>query len=281
MMAKGSVKDAIERARERRLAVLGRRSTDLPGADGPTAIERQSAIRQAVSFRTVPYDPDLARDNRVLVGDSQTTAKIPGAAAYRMLRARLLQRARANHWKTIGVSSPGAGEGKSLTSLNLALTIAREKNNNVILIDLDMRNPRICRYLGVHPPAPIDKYLAGNAEPQDCLFSIGMENLTLAGSETPIEHSSELLASGRVEELFRYITDNVPEPFLIADLPPLLSTDDALVVAPKVDACLLVVCEGKSRRDGSAKALELLEEFNLAGIVLNQSTAVVSDYYSK
>jgi Mrp family chromosome partitioning ATPase len=104
--------------------------------------------------------------------------------------------------------------------------------------------------------------------------------LTLAGTRTATDESSELLASGRVEELFQFIRNVAPEPLIIVDLPPLLSTDDALVVAPKVDACVLVVCEGKSRRDGAAKALELLSEFNLAGIVLNQSHTVVSDYYS-
>jgi Mrp family chromosome partitioning ATPase len=112
------------------------------------------------------------------------------------------------------------------------------------------------------------------------LFSIGVDNLTLAGTLTSTDNASELLASGRVEELFAHIRTVAPEPLVLVDLPPLLSTDDALVIAPKVDACLLVLAEGKSRRDGAAKALELLSEFKLAGIVLNRSHAVVKDYYS-
>jgi capsular exopolysaccharide synthesis family protein len=290
MASKGTVKDALDKARARRLAVLkahGRRTGDLstgaaatPGRQA-TAMDRQTAIvERAPSFRFVPYDSSLAQYNRVLMSDAQAASKTTGAAAYRMLRARLLQRARANSWTAIGVTSPGAGEGKSLTSINLALTIAREKNNNVFLIDLDMRNPKMCQYIGASPPTEINDFLAGDAQAQDCLFSIGIDNLTLAGTRTATDESSELLASGRVEELFQFIRNVAPEPLIIVDLPPLLSTDDALVVAPKVDACVLVVCEGKSRRDGAAKALELLSEFNLAGIVLNQSHTVVSDYYS-
>jgi capsular exopolysaccharide synthesis family protein len=279
MTTKGSVREAIEKARAQRLGVLkpqSRRSTDVT-----SSADRQSAIvQQALSFRLVPYDEPLCKRNRVLGVNAEADRKTTGAAAYRMLRARLMQRARANAWRTIGVTSPGAGEGKSLTSINLALTIAKEKNNNVFLIDFDMRNPRMCQYIGAKPPTEISAFLAGEAQAQDCLFSIGIDNLTLAGTRTATDQASELLASGRVEELFQFIRGAAPEPLIIADLPPLLSTDDALVVAPKVDACLLVVCEGKSRRDGAAKALEILSEFPLAGIVLNKSRSVVSDYYS-
>jgi Mrp family chromosome partitioning ATPase len=164
--------------------------------------------------------------------------------------------------------------------LNLALSIAREGNNSVFLIDLDMRNPRMCSYLGVAPPLNIDSYLAGEGNPEDVLFSIGVEHLTLAGTANRTNEASELLAAGRLEKLFAYIRDVAPQPIVLMDLPPLLSTDDALVVAPKIDACLLVLSEGYSRRDSAAKALELLADFTMAGVVLNRSRAVVKDYHS-
>jgi Mrp family chromosome partitioning ATPase len=243
------------------------------------ASEARAAAPPALSdIPVVPIDATLLEHNRILTSEAPRAL---GAAAYRMLRARLLQRARANDWRMIGVTSPGPGEGKSLTSINLALTIARERNNNVFLVDLDMRNPKIAHYLGATPPVEINALLAGQASAQQCLFSIGVENLLLAATRSSTDQSSELLASGRLEELVLYIKKIAPEPLIIADLPPLLSTDDALVVAPKVDAILLVVCEGMSRRDGAAKSLELLADFNLAGIVLNRSRAVVSDYYNR
>jgi Mrp family chromosome partitioning ATPase len=197
-----------------------------------------------------------------------------------MLRTRVLQRTRSNRWTTIGVTSPGPGEGKSVTALNLAVAIAREGNSNVFLIDLDMRNPKMCAYLGAVPPREINDCLAGDARPQDVLFSIGVDHLSLAGTLTPTDEASELLATGRVEELFQYIRGIAPEPLILVDLPPLLSTDDAIIIAPKVDAVLLVLAEGKSKRDGAAKALDLLAEFKLAGIVLNRSHSVVGDYYT-
>ena len=284
MAAKGRLQVALERARQRLEA-------DKKEADGatkakaqeraPTVAERQATVQGMPVFPQVPYDALACATRRVMIPSTEGPSKATAAAAYRVLRTRILQRTRANQWHTIGVTSPGQGDGKSTTALNLALSIARERNNNVFLVDLDMRNPKVCEYLGATPPVDINRYLSGEARAEDVLFSIGIDNLTLAGTITSTEHASELLASGRVEELFGYIRSVAPEPIVLVDLPPLLSTDDALVVAPKVDACLLVLAEGKSKRDGAAKALELLSEFKLAGIVLNRSrSSVVKDYYS-
>jgi len=270
---KGRIQAALEEARQRRTG-------DRLDARAAGSGKRDAANLAMPQFPLVPYDPIQCSQNRVLVPESDHALRMTGASAYRMLRTRLLQRARSNNWRTIGITSPGQGAGKSLTSLNLALSIAREGNNNVFLIDLDMRAPKICQYIGATPPIDINHYLASTVRAEDLLFSVGVDNFTLAGTLTNTDQASELLASGRLEELFAYIYSIAPEPLILLDLPPLLSTDDALVVAPKVDACLLVVAEGLSRRDGTEKALELLTDFKLAGIVLNRSRAVVKDYYS-
>ena len=197
-----------------------------------------------------------------------------------MLRTRVLQRTRTNQWSTVGVTSPGPGEGKSVTAVNLALALAREGNSTVFLLDLDMRNPKVCEYLGVFPPTDINSCFTGEARPEDVLFSIGVDHLVVAGTRTPTTDASELLANEHLGELFDYIREITPDPLVLVDLPPLLSTDDAIIVAPKVDAVLLVLSEGNSRRDNAAKALDLLSEWKLAGIVLNKSHSTVRDYYS-
>jgi Mrp family chromosome partitioning ATPase len=143
-----------------------------------------------------------------------------------------------------------------------------------------MRNPKMCEYLGVVPPVDINACFTGDARPDEVLFTIGIDHLILAGTRTATVEASELLATEHLDGLFDYIRGLAPDPLILVDLPPLLSTDDAIIVAPKVDSVLLVLSEGKSRRDNSAKALDLLSEFNLAGIVLNRSHTTVSDYYS-
>jgi protein-tyrosine kinase len=197
-----------------------------------------------------------------------------------MLRTRILQRVRTSGWTAIGFTSPGPTEGKSVTALNLAITIAKEMNSNVFLVDLDLRNPSVARYLGIAPPHNLVDFLAGRESVDRTLFSVGIENLLLAGSTQSTKDSSELIAAGRHMELFAYIASISSHPLILVDLPPVLSTDEALVVAPQLDAIFMVVGEGATRRDGLERSVELLSEFNLAGIILNKSRGVAQDYYS-
>jgi protein-tyrosine kinase len=233
-----------------------------------------------VDLPVLEPDPETCLANRVMLHTVGNGPRNAGAvAAYRMLRTRILQRARSNSWRTIGITSPGMGEGKSVTALNLALSVAREQNNNVFLLDLDLRSPSICHYLGVTPPVQLLNFFFGKTSAEASLFSIGADNLTLAGSTLGTDHSSELLATGRVEELFAYVERVAPQPLILVDLPPVMSNDDALVIAPKVDAMLVVAAEGISRRDSTGKTLELLQDFKIAGLVLNRSRSLVTDYY--
>jgi Mrp family chromosome partitioning ATPase len=288
MAVKSKIQEALEKAKVQGKAPRSNVGTTNPQvlphmeatANGTTAAQRHSAVQPNFDTPQLAIDRNECIANRILFNDGERPSNASAVASYRMLRTRILQRARANNWKMIGVTSPGAGDGKSITALNLAVTIAREKNNNVFLLDLDMRNPSMCNYLGVVPPIQITEFFGGTASAKDVFFSIGVENLTLAGAVTGIDHSSELLAAGQVEELFAYICRVSSEPLVLVDLPPVLATDDALVMAPKVDASLLVLAEGKSRRDSSAKALEILADFDIAGIVLNRSKTELVNYYS-
>jgi protein-tyrosine kinase len=140
------------------------------------------------------------------------------------------------------------------------------------LIDLDMRNPSVCAYLGVQPPQELVSYfsVAGSAA-QPPLFSIGVENLAIAGSVTPSNLGTDLLADGRLERLIEEIKALSRDPIVLLDLPPILVTDEALSLAPRVDATLLTVSAGRTRRDSLLRTKQLLAEFTCAGIVLNRS----------
>ncbi len=248
-----------------------------PGPGYAPAEPRHAAPLPVFAVR--PYDNAQCIQNRVLVPETRGEGNAHASAAYRILRARLLQRVRGANWTAVGLTSPGPSEGKSLTSINLALAIAAERNNDVFLLDLDLRNPSIARYLGVTPPRDIAGYLSGNCSAEDVLYSIGIEHLVLAGSAVSDEHASELLANRRLYDLLGYIRRIAARPLVIVDMPPVLNTDDALVVAPQLEAMIMVVGEGKTRRDGLERAAELLRDFNLAGIVLNQSRESLQEYY--
>ena len=238
-----------------------------------TANADAAAAPRRAKLPRLQMDAAIANSHRIYLPNDASEDAAQASAAYRILRTRLLQKLRRNHWSTLAITSPGAGEGKSLTTINLALSLARDSANSVFVIDLDMRNPSICRYLGVSPPFELVSYFRGEGGPADVLFSVGVENLGVAGSIIPTDQASELVASSRFEELLTYISEIATDPIILIDLPPLLVTDEGLLLAPRVDAVALVVAEGRTRRDGLDRAQHLLSDFNFAGVILNRSSA--------
>jgi len=215
--------------------------------------------------------------NRVLV-DENAAENAAAAAAYRMLRTRTLRRARTNGWGTLGVTSAMPDDGKSVTALNLGLSLAREGNSDVVLLDLDLRDPSMCKYLGVGPPGNLTDFFERHAALPDMFFSIGVPNLILAAATTATDRASELLASSEFDELLEYIQRRTRNPLILIDLPPVLVTDDVLVVAPKIDAVVVVAAEERTNRADLDRALGLLSEFPIAGIVLNRAAEAGQSY---
>jgi protein-tyrosine kinase len=253
-----------------------------PRRTGGDALERTQPVATIdPELRIVPLsvtvDSSLCRERRLLL-DARDESDSATVAAYRMLRTRLLQRARAKDWRVIAVTSAGPNDGKTLTALNLALSMARDKSREIVLLDLDMRNPSVCRVLDVQPRHELRDYLEGGDHLRELFFSVGTDNLLIAGSTRPTQHASELLASPRFEELLRSLRQGAVDPVVLIDLPPVLLTDDALVVAPKVDAVLLVVSEGVTSRAEFAKALDVLSEFPIAGVALNRAAETAPGY---
>lgn len=193
---------------------------------------------------------------------------------YRLLRTRVLQIMKATNCRSLGITSPGPKAGKTITSINLALSIVREGNFDVVLVDADVRKPSISQYLGIRPPHGLPDYLSGGIELGDLLVEVSNRNhLTLVpGAKSALtDPSPELLKSVRMTELLRRFPAGRKDMVMIVDLPPILLGDDVLAVAPALDALLMVVDEGSTRTDDLQRSAELLKGFNLIGSVLNRS----------
>lgn len=278
----------IERALEKlRQGAARKPESGAPSSHASARLSTPAPVPDAVALPTFPMvscSHAVAVAHRILLPDMLAGGNKHVGAAYRMVRTRLLHRSRNNGLKSIAITSAGPGEGKSVTALNLALSLARDATVNVFLLDLDMRSPSVCRYLGTQPPVELLAYFAGGHAPSEVFFSIGPKNLVLAGSLSSTDAASELLGSGRLEILLNYINSLCSNAIILLDLPPVLVTDEALLVAPRVDATLLVVAEGRTRRDSLAKAVGLLAEFNCIGVVLNRASEILEDsayYYYK
>jgi len=272
----------IEAALEKTKSLRGNRPASAQSATVPSysrrPVEPGVLPTTQIQARRVAFDPHVARENRLLL--SASVAEDRGTvAAYGMLRTRILHRVRSKGWQTIGITSAAPKDGKSLTAVNLALSLAREANSVVVLLDLDMRNPSVCRTLGITPQNELRDFFELRIEtPADLFMSIGIENLVIAGNATATQNSAELLASTRLEELLAFIRSSTTNPLIVIDLPPVLSPDDALVVAPRIDAIVLVASEGITPRADLEKAAELLADFPMAGVVLNRSSDASQKY---
>jgi Mrp family chromosome partitioning ATPase len=192
-----------------------------------------------------------------------------------------LQRLQQRGWNTLAVLSPGPDEGKTFTAINLAIAIAAQPDSTALLVDLDLRFPRHYRRLGFLPKVGIEDCLRGDAELSEAIVAVeGYPGLMLLPARGPVEHSSELIGGASARTLFREIKGRYANRIVIYDLPPVLATDDALSFIPQVDAVLLVVGEGRTRREDLLRCLELLRDTPIVGTVLNGSRRERSAEYA-
>ena len=198
--------------------------------------------------------------------------------SYKMLRTRILQRMRTNGWQTIAVTSAAQGDGKSITSINLAISLAGDVNHNVCLVDLDLRHSSIASYLGLKPKRGLSDCLERQVPLEEALLKTDIDRLVVLPNVRTVTHSSELISSPNMHEIAAKLA-NDPKRIVVYDMPPLLAADDMLAFEPIVDSILLIVAEGTTRRTDTMKAFELLEDSNVIGTVLNRSDERTAAYY--
>ena len=219
-------------------------------------------------FREATLDPEQMERNRVLL----RVQDVAVSRAYKILRTRVLHRLSANNWYTLGVTGTTAGEGKTITAVNLALALAQDHNTSVFLVDLDLQRPQLGAYLGMHYENGLTDYLTGQAELEQIVYDIGIKRLAVVPNAVSVETSSELLCSARMAGFINALEAMTPRRIIIFDMPPLMVSDDVLAFAPQVDSFLLVVSQGHTARRTLANAKEVLSEVRLMGVVLNRST---------
>jgi capsular exopolysaccharide synthesis family protein len=193
------------------------------------------------------------------------------ADAFRMLRTQLLMRMRQNRWRTLAVTSPNKGAGKSTVSLNLAIGFATELDHTALLVDADLRDPDLRKMLELEPGPGLADYLAGTVALEDVLIHPNIGNLVVLPGGTPIAKSSELMRSPMMEDMVRELSSRYEDRLIVFDVPSVLAGADTLALSAYIDATILIVEECKTARDDIERACELLRDSNLIGIVLNKS----------
>ena len=271
------IKEALERARkERQEQGLGDVAAASAGA-GAEAQAKPDSLKdiQYTQTRVIDISPDLLKDKRVVAMQQNDVVK----DAYKMLRTQVLQRMRENGWNTLAITSPKAGEGKTLTAVNLAISLASEGNQTVLLVDLDLRRPGIHTLFSHQPEKGISDYLTDNTPLSEILFNPGIDRLVVVPAGEPIVDSSELLSTQKMTDLVAELKQRYPSRLVLFDLPPLLLTDDALAFLPNADAALMVLEEGKTQEEDLLHAIELLQGTAVLGTVLNKAEVARQSVY--
>ena len=194
------------------------------------------------------------------------------AEAFKMLRNQVLQRMRADGHNLLAVTSPRRIEGKSLTAVNLALTIAADFDSAVLLVDADLSGRGLQSMFGLDGAKGLSDHLAHGVPIADLLINPGVARFVLlpAGQQAA-QNSAELLATRVAQQSILEMKHRYPDRYIIVDLPPALDTADALAFLPQVETTLVVVEEHTTSLQDLESLADLLAPFNLIGTVMSQA----------
>lgn len=223
----------------------------------------------------------LERMGAILPNDSRSKIK----EEYKHIKRPLLQKAMARMDpdcpdNLIMVTSAYSGEGKTFSSLNLALSIAVERDCRVLLIDADVVKPGLGRTLKIEDKPGLVEYLNGEIESlSEVLLATNINNLTVLPAGKTHHLSHELLASNSMRELAKELASRYRDRIIIFDSPPVLITSEAKVLSDVVGQIALVVEQDKTAQQSVKDALAKLDKAKISGLILNKSHTLGAGYY--
>jgi protein-tyrosine kinase len=203
------------------------------------------------------------------------------AVAFDMLRTQVLQSMDPKEWRVLGITSPSPGCGKTVTAVNLALSIGRHPEKNVFLMDLDLRKPQVANVLGLRPRDGIMSVLENRSSLTDAIMQtrVGDSRMMVLPAESRASRPSDWMASSSMSGVLQKIKQDYQSSIIIVDLPPLLSSDDVLAILPRLDCVLLVTAVGTTTIAEIKESSNHLQSTELVRIVLNKVSRSKSAYY--
>jgi capsular exopolysaccharide synthesis family protein len=253
---------ALAKAREMRKTAL-----DEGGAAHTDKSER-SATASRGDWLTLPeisVSASRAQRNRIA-----SLSNNRESGPYDMLRSRALRQMKEKEWTRIAVTSPEAGCGKTTIALNLALSMARQKDLKVMLFDLDLRRPTLQKALGHVPSVSLHEVLGDNGSFTDCAVRMG-DNMIMALNAGAAARPAELLQSTRTSEMLNDIEKRWRPDVMVFDMSPMLASDDNVGFLGNVDTALLVAAAESTRLPNiDICEKELAQLTNVLGVVLNK-----------
>ena len=278
----------IEQA-ARRLEQLRQAGAEMPSKSATPELAPQ--LNQAANAVVKPEPPkpvttsrrvELDLDALTSVGIiNPNSARSEIADQYRVIKRPLITNAMGKGESVIAngnlimVTSALPGEGKSFTSINLAMSIATELDNTVMLVDADVARPSVMRMLGLPDgPGLLDLVQDDKLDMSSVLLKTNVEKLTILPSGTPHPRATELLASDAMVRLLEDMAARYPDRIIIFDSPPLLITTESRVLATHMGQIVVVVHAGKTLQSEVKQALATIEACQVKLLLLNRASSL-------
>lgn len=247
------------------------------------AFGAESGQRRPASAR-IELDYEKLRDAGMVVPDT-TRSRIK--EEYRHIKRPLLMNVAGrgaqvvNHANLVMISSAVPGEGKTFSAVNLAMSIAAERDRTVLAVDADILRPTLSAFFALEDrPGLVDYIFDDELDMADVLVKTDTPNLTILPAGNAHHLTTELLASENMERLTEELATRYHDRIVVFDSPPILGTSEARVLAGLMGQVVLVVRSGKTRESQVREALSYLGEDAIVGIILNRTRrGVGSGYY--
>ena len=231
----------------------------------------QSQNRQAVWQPLATFAPaaKLMAKQRIVTFDTGPHSS-PGVVAFDMLRTKVLQQMRANGWKRLAITSPGADCGKTTVAMNLAFSLSRQPEVHTIVAEMDMRRPAMAKTFGLTGDTSFSAVIEGKADFADTAMR-PRPNLAFGLNYTRTRNPSELLQSSMIGRVLADMEERFAPDLTIFDMPPMLQSDDTMAFMGQVD-CVLLIAAAESTSLGEIDVCErdLATQTNVMGVLLNK-----------
>jgi Mrp family chromosome partitioning ATPase len=274
-----NIRQALERARAVSPGDAGQKSRAASNPPRPQ-VGADSGIGGSVNApsQEIALDAKHLESKRIIAHDDTD----PRSKPFDMLRTQVLQSMDQKKWKIVGVTSPTPGCGKTVTAVNLALSIARQPERSVFLVDLDLQKPNVASCMGLACESGVVSVLEGRTSLSSAIIQarVGQYRLLTLPTESSTSNSSTWMASRAMSTMLQEIQKDYQSHIIIVDLPPMLSSDDVLAVLPQLDCVLLVAAVGKSKVAEIDECNRHLASMPVVRFVLNKVPKLNAQYYS-
>ena len=255
------IQQALERARQQREGSDKKAGTAKGHAEDVQSIEYTRT-------RSMQGLADLQRENRILSAMEHSDY----ADAFKMLSTQVMQRMDEHQWSSLAVTSVADGAGKTTTAINLGISIAKEIEYTVLLVDGNLRKPELHKYFGITPELGLSDYLKNDIDLADIFIRPGdIDHFVILPGGEPIMNSTEMLGSPKMCSLVDELKARYPKRIIIFDMPPVLNVADTVSFVPCVDCALIVVEDDTTKQLELEQAIDLLSVTNVIGTVLNKA----------